>query len=98
LYRCSFAKTLFGELLEGSSSAYRVHNMVEKPTPTEAPSNLAIIGRYILTHEIFEVLESTQGDKNGEIQITDALMTLAKIAKLLGASVGVGFSTILCTR
>jgi UTP--glucose-1-phosphate uridylyltransferase len=46
-----------------------MQNMVEKPTPTEAPSNLAIIGRYILTHEIFEVLEDTQGDKNGEIQI-----------------------------
>jgi hypothetical protein len=43
-------------MVEGSNNAYRVHNMVEKPTPTEAPSNLAIIGRYILTHEIFEVL------------------------------------------
>ena len=72
-----------GELLEGSNNAYRVHNMVEKPTPTEAPSNLAIIGRYILTHEIFEVLEDTQGDKNGEIQITDALMTLAKMGKVI---------------
>ena len=72
-----------GELLKGSSNAYRVHNMVEKPTPTEAPSNLAIIGRYILTHEIFEVLEGAQPDKNGEIQITDALMTLAKVGKVI---------------
>ncbi|CAC9575853.1 UTP--glucose-1-phosphate uridylyltransferase (EC 2.7.7.9) [uncultured Gammaproteobacteria bacterium] len=72
-----------GELLKDSNNAYRVHNMVEKPAPIEAPSNLAIIGRYILTHEIFEVLKSTQPDKNGEIQITDALMTLAKVGKVI---------------
>jgi UTP--glucose-1-phosphate uridylyltransferase len=57
--------------------------MVEKPSPAEAPTNLAIIGRYILTHEIFEVLENTAPDKNGEIQITDALMTLAKQGKVI---------------
>jgi UTP--glucose-1-phosphate uridylyltransferase len=67
-----------GELLEGSNDAYRVKSMVEKPSPAEAPTNLAIIGRYILTPEIFDVLENTSPDKNGEIQITDALMTLAK--------------------
>ena len=72
-----------GELLEGSDNAYRVDSMVEKPSPAEAPTNLAIIGRYILTPEIFDVLESTNPDKNGEIQITDALMTLAKQGKVI---------------
>jgi UTP--glucose-1-phosphate uridylyltransferase len=72
-----------GELLEGSDNAYRVDSMVEKPSPAEAPTNLAIIGRYILTPEIFDVLESTNPDKNGEIQITDALMTLSKKGKVI---------------
>ena len=72
-----------GELLEGSNSAYRVNSMVEKPNPADAPTNLAIIGRYILTPEIFDVLENTSPDKNGEIQITDALMTLAKEGKVI---------------
>ncbi len=72
-----------GELLDNSQSAYRVNSMVEKPSPAEAPTNLAIIGRYILTPEIFNVLENTTPDKNGEIQITDALMTLAKQGKVI---------------
>jgi len=72
-----------GELLEGSTNAYRVNGMVEKPSPEDAPTNLAIIGRYILTPEIFDVLENTSPDKNGEIQITDALMTLAKQGKVI---------------
>jgi UTP--glucose-1-phosphate uridylyltransferase len=72
-----------GELLEGSNDAYRVKNMVEKPSPVEAPTNLAIIGRYILIPEIFDVLENTSPDKNGEIQITDALMTLAKQGQVI---------------
>jgi UTP--glucose-1-phosphate uridylyltransferase len=72
-----------GELLDNSTSAYRVNSMVEKPSPEEAPTNLAIIGRYILIPEIFEVLENTVPDKNGEIQITDALMTLAKQGKVI---------------
>ena len=55
-----------------------VSDMVEKPAPDEAPSNLAIIGRYILTPDIFEILEHTAPGKNGEIQITDALLTQAK--------------------
>ena len=72
-----------GELLDNSTSAYRVNSMVEKPSPMEAPTNLAIIGRYILTPEIFDVLENTNPDKNGEIQITDALMTLAKQGRVI---------------
>ncbi len=57
---------------------YRVDNMVEKPEPGTAPSNLAIIGRYILTPDIFSILENTPPGKNGEIQITDALLEQAK--------------------
>jgi len=72
-----------GELIEGSNNAYRVSSMVEKPSPIDAPTNLAIIGRYILTPEIFDVLERTTPDQNGEIQITDALMTLAKQGKVI---------------
>lgn len=72
---------IVGDLLE--DGIYRVSNMVEKPSPDKAPSNLAIIGRYILTPEIFDSLKHTQPDKNGEIQITDALMQLAKIGKVI---------------
>lgn len=72
-----------GEFLEGSTDAYNVKNMVEKPESVDAPSNLAIIGRYILTSEIFDELERTQPDQNGEIQITDALLSLAKQGKVI---------------
>ena len=55
-----------------------VETMVEKPSAEEAPSNLAIIGRYILTPDIFGLIEETEPGKGGEIQITDALMTQAQ--------------------
>jgi UTP--glucose-1-phosphate uridylyltransferase len=55
----------------------RVRDLVEKPPVEEAPSNLAIIGRYVLAPEIFEVLRRTEPGRGGEIQITDALRTLA---------------------
>ena len=61
----------------------KVTDMVEKPDPKDAPSNLAIIGRYILTPEIFDVLRETKPGKGGEIQITDALLSLAKEGKVL---------------
>ncbi|EAI5089427.1 UTP--glucose-1-phosphate uridylyltransferase GalU [Campylobacter jejuni] len=54
-----------------------VNSMIEKPSPDEAPSNLAIIGRYILTPDIFGILENTKAGKNGEVQLTDALLTQA---------------------
>ena len=57
---------------------YQVTDMVEKPSIEEAPSNLAIIGRYILTPDIFDILETTDPGKNGEIQITDALLQQAR--------------------
>jgi UTP--glucose-1-phosphate uridylyltransferase len=55
---------------------YVVNDLVEKPAPDEAPSNLAIIGRYILTPEIFTALEHTRPGKGGEIQLTDGLKNL----------------------
>ncbi len=70
-----------GELIE--DNLYRVNDMVEKPDPKDAPSNLAIIGRYILIPEIFDVIKETKPGKGGEIQITDALLTLAKQDKVL---------------
>jgi UTP--glucose-1-phosphate uridylyltransferase len=57
---------------------YRVTDMVEKPSQEDAPSNLAIIGRYILTPDIFGKIEQTEPGKNGEVQITDALMKQAQ--------------------
>lgn len=65
------------------SSLIMIDNMVEKPTVEEAPSNLAIIGRYILTPDIFNILEHTAPGKNGEVQITDALMQQAKDGMVL---------------
>ena len=57
---------------------YKVKDMVEKPAVEEAPSNIAILGRYIITPEIFNILENQEPGKGGEIQLTDALQTLAK--------------------
>jgi UTP--glucose-1-phosphate uridylyltransferase len=65
-----------GEMLK--DGIYRVDDMVEKPQPDNAPSNLAIIGRYILTPDIFDIIRETSPGKNGEVQITDALLTQAK--------------------
>ena len=65
-----------GEALK--EGLYRVDDMVEKPPPGEAPSNLAIIGRYILTPDIFDILRDTPPGRNGEVQITDALLAQAK--------------------
>jgi UTP--glucose-1-phosphate uridylyltransferase len=65
-----------GEVVE--DGVITVTNMVEKPEPKDAPSNLAIIGRYILTPDIFDILKDTKAGRGGEIQITDALLTQAK--------------------
>lgn len=61
---------------------YNVANFVEKPNPADAPSDLAIIGRYLLTSEIFDVLEKTAPGKGGEIQLTDAINTLNKTQRV----------------
>ncbi|MEA3288638.1 MAG: UTP--glucose-1-phosphate uridylyltransferase GalU [Campylobacterota bacterium] len=62
---------------------FQVEDMVEKPDPKDAPSNMAIIGRYILTPDIFDIIRETKPGKGGEIQITDALLTQAKQGKVL---------------
>ena len=67
-----------GNLVDNSNNIFRVTNMVEKPNQNESPSNLAIIGRYILTPDIFDILRKTPPDSKGEIQITDALLSQAK--------------------
>ncbi|MCH9740804.1 MAG: UTP--glucose-1-phosphate uridylyltransferase GalU [Epsilonproteobacteria bacterium] len=72
-----------GKLVDGTDNTYRVANMVEKPEPEEAPSNLAIIGRYILTPDIFDILRETKPGKGGEIQITDALLSQAKEGRVI---------------
>jgi len=68
---------------EEEEGVIRVADMVEKPDPKDAPSNLAIIGRYILTPDIFDILRETKPGKGGEIQITDALLTQAKEGKVI---------------
>jgi UTP--glucose-1-phosphate uridylyltransferase len=63
---------------EGGDGVVRVTDLVEKPLTDEAPSNLAIIGRYVLDPHVFAILESTAPGRGGEIQLTDALRTLAR--------------------
>ena len=70
-----------GDVIE--DNIVKVNNMVEKPDPEDAPSNLAIIGRYILTPDIFNILRNTKPGKGGEIQITDALLEQAKQGKVI---------------
>ena len=67
-----------GSLIDGSNDTFRVTDMVEKPESIDSPSNMAIVGRYILTPDIFEIIKSIKPDLNGEIQITDALLCQAK--------------------
>jgi UTP--glucose-1-phosphate uridylyltransferase len=62
----------------------RISDMVEKPKPEDAPSNLAIIGRYILTPDIFDIIHNTPPGRNNEIQITDALLAQAEQGRVLG--------------
>jgi UTP--glucose-1-phosphate uridylyltransferase len=63
---------------------YKIEELVEKPAPDQAPSNLAVIGRYLLPPEIFSILEKTPPGKGGEIQLTDALQTLARRMPVYG--------------
>jgi UTP--glucose-1-phosphate uridylyltransferase len=72
-----------GHLAEGSNDTFHVTEMIEKPETKDAPSNLGIIGRYILTPDIFDILENIKPDKSGEIQITEALQVQAKKGKVI---------------
>ena len=71
-----------GEMIR--DDIFQINEMVEKPAKEDAPSNLAIIGRYILTPDIFEIIRNTTPGVGGEVQITDALMTQAKEGCVLG--------------
>ena len=62
----------------GNERIFKVNDMVEKPAIAEAPSRLAVLGRYVITPEIFDILEHTAPGRGGEIQLTDALKVLAK--------------------
>jgi UTP--glucose-1-phosphate uridylyltransferase len=70
-YGCADIQELDGE------GYVRINRLVEKPSPEEAPSNLAVIGRYVLHPAVFDVLEETGPGRGGEIQLTDALQELA---------------------
>jgi len=63
---------------------FEIQNLVEKPRPQEAPSNQAIIGRYILTPRIFDMLENTPLGAGGELQLTDGMRQLLKHEKIYG--------------
>ena len=76
-YGCVKAQTI-------APRTYEVLDMVEKPKREEAPSDLAIIGRYILTPDIFPILERQQPGKGGEIQLTDAILELSKSRTIYG--------------
>jgi UTP--glucose-1-phosphate uridylyltransferase len=66
---------------------FEIRDLVEKPKPADAPSNLAIIGRYILTPDIFDILEQQQPGAGGEIQLTDALKKLVKKRPIYGYAI-----------
>lgn len=77
--------------LTDTPDVVRITGLVEKPSREEAPSNYAIIGRYVLKPEIFDVLENTPPGKGGEIQLTDALEAMAADAENTGGVYGVVF-------
>lgn len=70
-----------------SRGFFQIHDLVEKPAPTEAPSRHAMIGRYVLSPDIFSALEQTPPGKNREIQLTDALRLLSKKAPIFAADI-----------
>ncbi len=72
-----------GELIQGSNDIYKVTDLIEKPDSENTPSNLAVIGRYILTPDIFKILEKIKPGKDKEIQLTDALINQAKKGKVI---------------
>mgnify|MGYP001372534008 CR=1 FL=1 len=72
-----------GNLVDETDDTYRVTDMIEKPEPKDAPTNMAIIGRYILTPDIFNILRNMKPGTGGEIQITDALLSQAKKGKVI---------------
>ena len=84
LYGCA-------SISEFSDNTAVVTDLVEKPEPGKAPSNYAVIGRYVLRHEMFEILSKTVAGRGGEIQLTDALQVAAKNPEIAGGVRGVIF-------
>ncbi|HVV31129.1 MAG TPA: UTP--glucose-1-phosphate uridylyltransferase [Mycobacteriales bacterium] len=80
LYGCAAVR----QLPEPGTDTVTVTGLVEKPAAGQAPSNLAVIGRYVLTPDVFEVLRETEPGRGGEIQLTDALAVLADRGQLRG--------------
>jgi UTP--glucose-1-phosphate uridylyltransferase len=72
-----------GKLIDNLNDLYKVNTMIEKPLTKDAPSNMAIIGRYILTPDIFNILKHIKPGINNEVQLTDALQIQAKKGKVL---------------
>ena len=72
-----------GSLIDGTTDTYLVNDLIEKPISENAPSNLGIIGRYILTSDILTILEDIKPDEGGEIQITDALLVQAQQGRVI---------------
>jgi UTP--glucose-1-phosphate uridylyltransferase len=70
-----------------ADGVFRVRDFVEKPEPGEAPSNLAFAGRYIFMPDIFDFLIQTGRGKNNEIQLTDAMRTMAQSRPMFGARI-----------
>jgi len=66
---------------------YEVDDIVEKPAPENAPSNLGVVGRYVLTPRVFDLLRATQRGAGGEIQLTDALAELIKFERLFAYNI-----------
>jgi UTP--glucose-1-phosphate uridylyltransferase len=85
LYGCAVTE---GDVKDG---VVRITGLVEKPKNEDAPSNLAVIGRYVLRHEIFDILEETEPGRGNEIQLTDALMSAAQNPERAGGVLGVVF-------
>lgn len=69
---------------EGDGNLFRLRGMVEKPQPSDAPSNLALIGRYVFTPQLFDFLKLSKTGVGGEIQLTDAMNALAKEQPVFG--------------
>ena len=86
LYGCASADAT------NQSDVVQVNGLVEKPSAEEAPSNLAVIGRYVLRPEIFDILEKTDPGRGGEIQLTDALQYAAAHPEVAGGVRGVVFT------
>ena len=89
--------SLYGNVALGRmclQRTYRVRDLIEKPKPDEAPSNLAVIGRYVLTPDIFAALERTEPGSGGEIQLTDGIRALLKRQRVFAHEFeGVRFDT-----